>query len=48
MAPFKSRNAATVETKHGMTEQEKSNLEQELEKSKERLQNSGNFKRKES
>lgn len=37
-APFKSGTAVTVETKHGMTEQEKSNLEQELERIKERLQ----------
>ena len=38
VAPFKSGNAVTVETKHGMTEQEKSDLEQELERIKERLQ----------
>ena len=34
VAPFKSGTAVTVETKHGMTEQEKSNLEQELQRIK--------------
>ena len=34
----KSVAAVSVETKHGMTEQEKTDLEQELERIKERLQ----------
>lgn len=37
-APVKSVGAVTVEAKPGMTEKEKSDLEQELEKIKERLQ----------
>ena len=36
--PIKSVGAVTMETKPGMTEKEKSDLEQELEKIKERLQ----------
>ena len=36
--PVKSMAAVTVETKPGMTEQEKSDLERELETIKERLQ----------
>ena len=36
--PIKSVGAVTMETKPGMTEKEKSDLEQELEKIKGRLQ----------
>ena len=38
VAPVKSVGAVTTETKHGMTEQEKSSLVEELREIKERLQ----------